>query len=95
MLFKEKVEIMSDLFSILLLFICLPLIYIVIGYFFSGIAYLFEGVEKAAEKTHTGGCLSFFLFLLGFGLLIATAIGSLKSCDSKSPTYDYYDSPRK
>ena len=81
--------------EVILIIICLPLIYMAIGWLFAGIAMLFEGIGKLAEKTKTEGCLLYVCFIGGAIFFIVMTIGSIKSCGSNSPSYDYYDAPRK
>lgn len=81
--------------EVILIILCLPLIYMAIGWFFVGIGEIFDGIGKLAKKTKTEGCLLFVCFVGGAILFIVMAIGSIKSCGSSSPSYDYYDAPRK
>lgn len=81
--------------EVILIIICLPLIYFAISWFFVGTGMLSNGIEKLAEKTKTDGCLFFIIFIVGAIFLVGTVIGSIKSCSFSSPSYDYYDAPRK
>lgn len=74
----------------ILLLICLPLIYLGIGYFFTAIGYIFDFFLKKSEV----GCVTIGILIM-FILTILGGISMLKSCaeNDRGSSDDYYDAP--
>ena len=78
--------------EVILIIICLPLIYLGIGYLFTGLGYITELFAKKNEA----GCALLVIILMAL-LTIAGGISMFKSCadNDRGPSQDYYDAPRK
>jgi len=78
--------------EVILIIICLPLIYLGIGYFFAGLGYLSDFFMKKDEF----GCATIAIIPMVLFTIIG-GINMIKSCadNDREPSYDYYDAPRK
>ena len=78
--------------EVILIIICLPLIYLGIGYFFAGLGYLSDFFMKKNEF----GCATIAIILMVLFTILG-GINMIKSCadNDREPSYDYYDAPRK